>query len=82
MNEPFTFSPIPKRIKSIRPGDKLYKISNGFMMADRASIEISSNCPTQYASIIAQCYQNGWISAVAHVTEKEYIVMGLSNANL
>lgn len=66
-------------IKTLKPGDKMYKINNGFMTADRASIEISAKCPSRYANIIAECYQNGWISAVAHVTEKEYTIMGLNH---
>ena len=49
------------------------------MMCDRASIEISPSCPSRYADIIAQCYNNGWIKPVAHVTEKEYMLLGLSN---
>lgn len=79
MNTTWSTNPISNPLKSIRPGDKMYKIHNGFMTCDRASIEISPKCPSQYANIIAQCYQNGWINAVAHVTEKEYVLIGLSN---
>lgn len=56
----------------------MYKIDNGFIICDRASIEISNKCPQQVANMIAQAYQNGWINAVAHVTEKEYTLLGLS----
>jgi hypothetical protein len=66
-------------IKTIKPGHKLFKISNGFMTSDRASIEIKPNCPSNIANLIAQAHNNGWITAVAHVTEKEYVLMGLSN---
>jgi hypothetical protein len=66
-------------IKTIKPGDKMFKINTGFMTADRASIEIDRSCPSRYADIIAQCYSNGWIKPVAHVTEKEYTLMGLGN---
>lgn len=66
-------------IKTIKPGDRMFKISNGFMTADRASIEITNDCPTNYANIVAICYSKGWIKPVAHCTEKEYTVMGLSN---
>ncbi len=76
-NNPFVTRPIV----SIRPGDKMFYINNGFITSDRASIEIGASCPRQYANIIAECYQNGWIKPVAHVTEKEYILMGLSNGN-
>ena len=67
------------RIRTIRPGDKLFKIHNGFMASDRASLEISPHCPTQWANIIARAHQEGWLKPVAHVTEKEYVLMGLSN---
>lgn len=66
-------------IKTIKPGDTMFKINTGFMTADRASIEITTSCPKQYANIIAECYQNGWIKPVAHCTEKEYTLLGLSN---
>ena len=66
-------------IKSIKKGDKLFKIHNGFMTSDRASIEISPECPSHIANLIAQAYDAGYIKPVAHVTEKEYILMGLSN---
>ena len=69
-------------IKTIGPGDKMFKINTGFMTADRASIEISSKCPTHIANLIAQAYDAGYIKAVAHVTEKEYVLMGLSNGDL
>lgn len=81
MDNPIDYKLAEHRIRTIRPGDKMYKIRSGFMMAGRASIQISPDCPTQYASIITECYRNGWLSAVAHVTEKEYTLMGLSNGN-
>lgn len=66
-------------IKTIKPGDKMFKIHTGFTLTDRASIEIDPQCPSNYANIVAQCYHNGWIKPVAHVTEKEYTLLGLSN---
>ena len=70
---------VTRPIKTIRPGDKMFKIHNGFMACDRASIEISPHCPIQWANIIARAHQEGWLKPVAHVTEKEYVLMGLSN---
>lgn len=72
---------VTRPIVSIRPSDKMFKIHNGFISSGRASIEIDSKCPTQYANIIAQCYDAGWIKPVAHCTEKEYVLMGLSDGN-
>lgn len=73
------FSIAKSTIKTIKPGNRLFKIHNGLMMCDRASIEIDARCPSRYANIIAECYQNGWIKPVAHVTEKEYTLLGLAN---
>lgn len=66
-------------MKTIRPGDKMFYIDNGIITADRASIEIDAKCPSRYVEIISQCYNNGWIKPVAHVTEKEYTLLGLNN---
>ena len=73
------FKTFVSTIKTIKPGDRMFKIHNGFMMSDRASIEIDPRCPARYADIIAECYNRGWIKPVAHVTEKEYTLLGLSN---
>lgn len=72
---------VTKTIKTIRPGDKMFYIHNGFMTSDRASLEITQQCPQQYVNIIAQCYENGWIKPVAHVTEQEYVLLGLNHGH-
>lgn len=66
-------------IKTIKSGDKRFKIHNGFMSSDRASIEISPNCPSHIANLIAQAYDAGYIKTAVHFTEKEYVLIGLSN---
>lgn len=68
-----------KSIRSIRPGDSKFKISTGIVISDRASIEIDSVCPTVYSNIILEAYSKGWIKPVAHVTEREYILLGLNS---
>jgi hypothetical protein len=65
-------------IKTIKPGDKAFKIHNGLMMCDRASIEVDPKCPTNIANTIAHAYNCGWIKPVAHVTDKEYTFIGLT----
>ncbi len=69
-------------IKTIKPGDKMFKIRTGFMATDRASLEITNDCPSYHTQIILEAYKKGWIKPVAHVTEKEYVLMGLSNGDL
>jgi hypothetical protein len=78
MNDIFISSP-KTRIKTIKPGNKHFKIKTDFMLADRASIEIDSRCPTYIAEIILDAYNRGWVKPVANVTEKEFVLIGLSN---
>lgn len=73
---------VTKTIKTIKPGDKMFKISNGFMTSDRASLEIDPRCPSYHTQIILEAYKKGWIKPVAHCTEKEYILMGLNHGDL
>jgi hypothetical protein len=73
----FTFA--KSNIKSIQPGDKHFRITDGLVTSGRASFEISKSCPGEYRQIIAACIDRGWIKPVAHVTEEEYMVMQLSN---
>ena len=72
---------ITRPIKTIRPGDKMFKIHNGFMACDRASLEIAPTCPSNIANTIAIAHSKGWLKPVAHVTEKEYVLMGLANGD-
>jgi hypothetical protein len=67
-----------KSIRTIKQDDTKFLISNGLVMTPRASIEIAPNCPDHCARVITEAYSNGWIKPVAHVTEHEYIFMGLS----
>jgi hypothetical protein len=74
----FISDPLTK-IRTIKPGDRMFRIHGGIITSDRASIEIDSRCPAKYAEIILSCYNKGWVKPVAHVTEKEYVLLGLSN---
>jgi hypothetical protein len=67
-----------KSIRTIKPGDPKFKLNAGLMISDRASVEINPRCPDSYSKIILEAYNKGWIRAVAHVTEREYILLGLS----
>jgi hypothetical protein len=70
------------KIKDIKPGDKMFKINNGFMTCDRASIYVDPKCPSHIANVLMQAYDAGWIKPVAHCTEKEYMLMGLNHGDL
>ena len=61
-----------KTFKTLRPGDPDFVMGNGILMAPRAGLEISNNCPDRYVSVIAECINNGWLKPVAHMRDTEY----------
>ena len=65
------FTITESNIRTIRPGDQKFLLKDTFTVCQRASIEISKDCPTSYKQIIAQAYENGWLKPVAHVYGKE-----------
>lgn len=58
-------------IKTIRPGDSRWLLNDGFVMAPRAGLEISIQCPMEYFAILQTAIDNSWITPVAHVYGKE-----------
>jgi len=66
-------------IRAIKPKDPHFVINDGFIVANRAGIEISQRCPENYKDLIVECINHGWLKPVAHVTAEEYMVMQLSN---
>jgi hypothetical protein len=73
-----TYTVHQSQIRTIKPGDPNFIITDGLVQTNRAGIEISQRCPSNYADLIAECINHGWIKPVAHVTERELIFMGLS----
>ena len=67
------------QIRTIRPGDRNFTLTDGFTQANRAGFEISNNCPAEYKSIFITAIKAGWLKPVANVTERELIFMGLTN---
>jgi hypothetical protein len=59
-------------IKIIRQDDPDFMIDNGIVMAPRAGIEISNDCPTRYKLMIIEATKNGWLQSVAYMKESEY----------
>ena len=62
------------RIRTIRQGDPLFTIVDGFVTADRAGIEIGQDCPYEYLLIISKCIDRGWIKPVAYMTAEEQLM--------
>ena len=73
------FTTPEKTIRTIKPGDKLFKIRIGLMMSDRPCLDVSWDCPNHIARLIIDAYNRGWVKAVANVTEKEYVLLGLAD---
>jgi hypothetical protein len=46
-------------------------LQDGLMICPRAGFEISEKCPTNYAKVLAECIEHGWLKPVAHVYGKE-----------
>lgn len=65
------FTTAKSNIRTIRPGDPKFLLKDTLTVCQRASIEISKDCPSNYKKIIAQAYENGWLTPVAHVYGKE-----------
>lgn len=62
----------PIKFKTLRPGDPGFVMDNGFLMADRAGIEIAKDCPKEYMLMLVKCIRHGWLRPVAHIKDSEY----------
>lgn len=67
-------------IVAIRNTDPRFRITDKYVTANRAVIEISNRCPENYKDLILECMRHGWIKPVAHMTERELLFLGLSES--
>ncbi len=59
--------------RTLRHNDADFTFSpDGVTLVTRASFEISSGCPSNYAKIIHECIRHGWLKPVAHMRDVEY----------
>ena len=59
--------------RALRPSDPDFTFSpDGITLVSRASIEISQRCPDNYASLIQECINQGWLKPVAYMRDTEY----------
>lgn len=65
------------QIKTLKPNDEQFIITDGIVKAPRAGFEINENCPNQYRQIIVACVDRGWLKPVAYMTEREMMISGL-----
>jgi hypothetical protein len=56
---------------TLRQGDPSFQLQGSLTVANRASIEITGTCPKEYATIIAQAHDRGWLKAVATVPKDD-----------
>ena len=66
------------KIKTIKQGDPDFLISDGWLVSGRASINISHECPIHICYEIQKAISNGWVTAQAHVPERELVWENLS----
>ena len=52
---------------TLRPGDTSFRLNDHVSVTDRASIELTVNCPHTYVNLIAMAIKQNWIQPVAAV---------------
>ena len=60
---------------TLRPGDTSFRLNDHVSVTDRASIELTVNCPQSYAEIIAVAIKQQWIQPVAAVPRTDPTLM-------
>ena len=56
---------------TLRQGDPSFQLQSDFTVANRAGILINPTCPKDYANIIAQAFDRGYIECVAAVARTD-----------
>lgn len=73
------FTEAQRKIFSIRPNDPYWIISDGMIITPRAGFEISDRCPGNHRVYITNAIDQGWLTAVAYITDREKMFLGLSS---
>lgn len=60
-------------IKQVKTGDNLWLIVHGNSIAPRAGFLINKECPYNYAQVITECINRGWLEPVAYMRDDEYM---------
>lgn len=69
-----SFSTSNDYVVSISPKDSDWFFSiDGISIIPRASVTISSNCPTDYRMMVQHALENNWIEVCAHVRHKHLV---------
>lgn len=67
-----------ERVFALRPNDTYWFHNNGFILTPRAGFEISERCPYNHKIYISNAIDQGWLTPVAYISEREKIFLGLS----
>lgn len=67
-------APKESKFKTVKLGDPLFTITDGFFLSHRAGVEVSVNCPHEYRQIIIECLNRRWLAPVAYMTAEEQLI--------
>lgn len=60
-------------------GDSVFKLTDGVVVAPRAGLYITEDCPQQIKLMIADAVSNGWLKPFATMKESEYLIAKLTH---
>lgn len=61
------------RVKTIRPGDSDFTITDGFVTYPRAMLHVIPDCPLRVRETVEWAIANGYIKCVANVYNTEHL---------
>jgi hypothetical protein len=65
-------------VRTIRKGDPLFFIKDGFVLYPRAGFHILPSCPNTYRDVITESIERGWLKPVAYMRDYEMTFEALS----
>lgn len=73
----FTIESTANQIHTVTEKDPVFTIYNGLTVCNRASLQITPECPSSAIFILHQALDKGWIRLASHMTEEEYLLAKL-----
>lgn len=58
-------------VRTVRPNDPKFCITDGVIVVPRAGFEIKKECPNTYKEVIEECVRRGWLVPIAHMRDTE-----------
>ena len=73
------FTPSTSTYKTYSQGDPEFRFSSdGITLVPRAAIQIDNRCPGHWKTIIAEAYEKGWLTVIAHQPVQEHFMEELA----